>query len=390
MGCCASASAIPPPQAQRRRLSVSNVEDEKNGGGGGGESGTTEEDDRGMLAQLNKEDIISMVAAVEKKATTNGRRFSVGTVMDMGKNSFSNKLFKQQGDASDDQAGLGFTCRKGLKPESANQDSYSILYVEDEFRIYGVYDGHGKQGHDVSQFVKENMQKLIVTDKAFRTPDMPQSLHNNFVQIQSLISTLDAQKSLSATMSGTTATVAIHDLVAKTLTVSHVADSSAVLARHTDASKKKLEAIQLTIDHKPNLPKERARIEAAGGIVRFDGYANHRVYSRSGRYPGLNMSRCLGDLAGHKDAGCSCVPDVSVRPIDDSDHFLLVCSDGVWEFITPDEAVAIVDPYGPDKAMEAANQLASEAWKRWIQEEGGAVVDDITVVLAYLNVKTPE
>ena len=32
------------------------------------------------------------------------------------------------------------------------------------------------------------------------------------------------------------------------------------------------------------------------------------------------------------------------------------------------------------EAMEAATELAKEAWDRWIKEEGGQVVDDITVV----------
>ena len=35
-------------------------------------------------------------------------------------------------------------------------------------------------------------------------------------------------------------------------------------------------------------------IEKAGGRVVFDGYANHRVYAKNARYPGLNMSRCIG------------------------------------------------------------------------------------------------
>jgi len=119
--------------------------------------------------------------------------------------------------------------------------------------------------------------------------------------------------------------------------------------------------------------------------VVFDGYANHRVYAKNGRYPGLNMSRCLGDLMGHSDAGCSCEPDVSERKLNPLDHVLLLCSDGVWEFITAQEAVDLVNQFDSSRAMVAAERLAKWAWDRWIQEEGGAVVDDITVVLVYLQ-----
>merc|ERR1712113_257687 len=97
--------------------------------------------------------------------------------------------------------------------------------------------------------------------------------------------------------------------------------------------KSKLNGVQMTRDHKPDLKDERARIEKAGGRVVFDGYANHRIYAKNGRYPGLNMSRCLGDLMGHADAGCSAEPEISTRELTPTDHILLVCSDGVWEFM---------------------------------------------------------
>ena len=43
----------------------------------------------------------------------------------------------------------------------------------------------------------------------------------------------------------------------------------------------------------------------------------------------LNMSRCLGDLLGHSDAGCSAEPEVCERMVSPLDHILFVCSDGV-------------------------------------------------------------
>ncbi|CAK0896915.1 unnamed protein product [Prorocentrum cordatum] len=81
------------------------------------------------------------------------------------------------------------------------------------------------------------------------------------------------------------------------------------------------------------------------------------------------MSRCLGDLMGHSDCGLSCEPEVKVLELSADDTALLICSDGVWEFITPDEAVGIVSEFEPAKAMAAAERLAKEAWDRWIREE---------------------
>ena len=53
----------------------------------------------------------------------------------------------------------------------------------------------------------------------------------------------------------------------------------------------------VTKDHKPNMKGERERIEKSGAKIGFDG-TNHRVYAKDSRYPGLNMSRCLGDTLG--------------------------------------------------------------------------------------------
>lgn len=361
---------------QRRRLSVGEVNEDQ----GGADAQATEED-RGLITGLAQEDVIKML-----DDGMGVRKFSLGSATDQGKTSFANKSMQTLGDDVDPvTSALGYTCRKGLKPESPNQDSWSVLKVDGNFSIYGVYDGHGKKVHDVSNFVKENLPKLIIRDQRFKTEEMQTMLKENFRRVQSLIGTMDRTKKLSAQMSGTTATVAIHDHEKNTLTIAHVADSTCVLGTYTDSTKKMLKGTALTRDHKPNLKDERARIEKAGGRVVFDGYANHRVYAKNARYPGLNMSRCLGDLLGHQDAGCSCEPEVSERKVDPLDHVLLLCSDGVWEFITPDEGVKIVAEFPPGKAMQAADKLAKEAWDRWIREEGGAVVDDITVVLIYLT-----
>jgi serine/threonine protein phosphatase PrpC len=230
------------------------------------------------------------------------------------------------------------------------------------------------------------MPKILVKDQRFKTDDMKPMMMDTFKKMQSLIAHQDRNKKISAQMSGTTCTVSIHDHLAKKLLVAHVADSTCVLGSYVqEGGKRKLKGKALTRDHKPDLPDEKARIIKAGGRVVFDGYSNHRVYAKAGRYPGLNMSRCLGDLLGHSDAGCSAEPEVTEIQLGDDDYVLLLCSDGVWEFITPEEAVTMVAQYDRSKAMQAADYLAKQAWDRWIHEEGGAVVDDITVVIIYLQ-----
>jgi serine/threonine protein phosphatase PrpC len=359
----------------RRRLSVGHVD--QAGGNGAAEDS---EVDRGLIGELNEKNIMEMLQ------DQGDRKFSIGSNTDQGKTSFAAKTVQEMGEKMDPSTEcIGFTCRKGLKPESPNQDSWSVLKLGD-FSIYGVYDGHGKKGHDVSNFVKENMPKIIVRDQRFKSDDqaMTAMMQETFKKIQSLIAQQDRTKKLEAQMAGTTATVVIHNHDANSILVSHVADSTCVMGSRVGG---KLKGKALTRDHKPDLKDEKARILKAGGRVVFDGYANHRVYAKNGRYPGLNMSRCLGDLLGHADAGCSAEPEISAIALTPQDEILLLCSDGVWEFITPQDAVEIVGAYSKEKAMDAANDLAKQAWDRWIHEEGGAVVDDITVVLIHLQKK---
>jgi len=384
MGCNASSDKSAQVPKDRRRLSVGQVENPETNSSGA----EAVESDRGTIQALSAENLLNFVTEVE-----GGRKFSIGSQTDAGKTSFANKDIKHEGkDKNDANIGLGFTCRKGLKPESPNQDSWMVLTVESDFSIYGVFDGHGSKGHDVSEFVKNNLPKLMIKDSRFesgrlRDEDMKALCIENFKRVQSLIATCDQMKKMEAKLAGTTCTVCLHDHKNQKMHVAHVADSTAVLGKFKEGSKdvKDLEGDTLTRDHKPDLKDERARIEKAGGRVVFDGYANHRVYAKNARYPGLNMSRCLGDLMAHSDCGVSCEPEVKTVNLTENDYVLLLCSDGVWEFIEPGEAVKFVSQYPPAQAQTAADRLAKEAWDRWIKEEGGAVVDDITVVIVYLQ-----
>lgn len=352
---------------------------------GGPAASDSFEEDRGLISALNSTSVLKILEDTQQDAAS-GRKFSIGSQTDQSKTTFANKSIAHIGDKVDPvQLGLGYTCRKGLKPESPNQDSFMVLNVDSDFSIYGVFDGHGKHGHDISNYVKDVLPKLILRDPRFKTNEMPAMLMDVFKKVQSLLALADRMKKLNAQMSGTTATVVVHDHREAKITVAHVADSTCVLGSHTDGSKAAQKGIALTRDHKPNLADERRRIEKAGGRVEWDSYANYRVYARNGHYPGLNMSRCLGDLMGHADAGCSCEPEICERQLGPEDHVLLVCSDGVWEFITPQEAVEMVSMQGLGGPMSSADTLAKEAWDRWIREEENSVVDDITVILVLLG-----
>merc|ERR1712232_1554165 len=129
---------------------------------------------------------------------------------------------------------------------------------------------------------------------------------------------------------------------------------------------------------------ERERIENSKppGRVVFDGYYNHRVFAQNGHYPGLNMSRAFGDIIAHKEAGLSAEPDIAVLDLttagrNDCGMSLLLCTDGVWEFIECKEAAEITAPKQVTKSVE---DLAKESWDRWMKDSDHEISDDITVI----------
>ena len=57
--------------------------------------------------------------------------------------------------------------------------------------------------------------------------------------------------------------------------------------------------------------------------------------------PGLNVSRSLGDIIAHS-AGVSAQPEFTHTKLDKKDLFLILATDGVWEWTSSQEAVDIV------------------------------------------------
>eukprot|EP00931_Biecheleriopsis_adriatica_P076381 TRINITY_DN50091_c0_g1_i1.p1 TRINITY_DN50091_c0_g1~~TRINITY_DN50091_c0_g1_i1.p1 ORF type:complete len:563 (-),score=96.93 TRINITY_DN50091_c0_g1_i1:128-1816(-) len=377
-----STSGSPPAGVEpaRRRLSVGRADDAE---------GILKHDMSAIAAefsQLREEDIFKMLDSV-----SGGCKHSLLSVRDLGKTSFANKqmqICSSEGEQFDPAAQqVGFTCRKGLKPDSPNQDSWSMVRVAGNFSIYGVYDGHGRHGHDVADLVQESLTRLLIKDSRLKSdfPSRTDMLKEGFAKVQQFLTALDGQTGVDCNLSGTSCSLVIHDHQLRKLTVAHVADCKVVLLSYTDESRKTLRATNLTRNHTPDLKDERDRILKAGGRVVFDGYVSHRVYAKHGRYPGLNMSRSLGDLLGHSDAGVICEPEVLERQVDPLDHCLLLCSDGVWEFMTNDEAMRIISTCQPSEFCLAAEKLAKASWDHWIREESGDVVDDITAVLVHLQ-----
>ncbi|PHJ20071.1 protein phosphatase 2c domain-containing protein [Cystoisospora suis] len=99
---------------------------------------------------------------------------------------------------------------------------------------------------------------------------------------------------------------------------------------------------RLTSDHKPNRSDEKSRIERHGGSVIDLGCP--RVMAGSVDMA-LAVSRCLGDFALKEVSEHIIIatPEVSTRRLTpERDAFVIIASDGLWDVLTDDDAVSIV------------------------------------------------
>lgn len=188
--------------------------------------------------------------------------------------------------------------------------------------------------------------------------------------------------------SGTTACVAL--VTDDNITTSNVGDSRCVLARRLKRidDTDELISINLTTDHNPDAECEYKRITASGGYVTIpkDKGFSARVWTNEACTEiGLAMARSIGDRA-LRNFGVICDPEVKTYEIHkNEDDFMILGSDGIWEFITSEEAVFIVAKHIKERgATNACEHLVREAASRWRKEEGD-YRDDITAIVVDLK-----
>lgn len=282
------------------------------------------------------------------------------------------------------ELGLVFSCLKGCKGASdkgPNQDNFSVTRLKDGTDIYCCMDGHGPNGHFSSERSVRVVPYYIAKSEHFPN-DMEKCLEEAYLKAQTDGLGHSVENSYDVQASGTTAVTVVRR--GDTMWTAHAGDSRVVMGSEND---KKLHFA--TVDHKPEDAEERKRIEESGGEVRSfkydDGWVVHRIFVKDRDYPGLCMSRSLGD-ACMKDHGVIAKPTVSKVPLNMSGKpFLVLASDGVWEFLESDWVVkALVKKLPVDGPTRCVHKLAREAKRRWKQEEGD-YCDDITCLLVMLK-----
>ena len=289
-------------------------------------------------------------------------------------------------------------CKKGYSGpgiKKTNQDNFFIynnFNNNSNYAYLGVCDGHGLLGQDISTYLAnnlpQNMNKKFISENISNISNIHISqlssiFHDVFIETNI---SLNSDERIDSSYSGSTCVSIL--FTPNRLCCINVGDSRCILGKYSEKEKKFIPKI-LSRDHKPSEPDEMLRIKESGGLIEScrDKFGNfvgpERVWLNNLEGPGLAMSRSFGDEIGH-NIGIIVDPEILEHFFEKEDKFIILASDGIWEFISNEEVVDIVKDYYLENNIEGAiEHLYNEASKRWIMEE--EVIDDITVIIIFLN-----
>lgn len=213
------------------------------------------------------------------------------------------------------------------------------------FRAYAaVFDGHN--GASAAEHAADRLHHVLATENALRTctgegppataiqeeERVAAALVHSFEAVDREIMT---RCRVEGTKGGATGLVVLR--IGNQLYAAHCGDTRAVMSRNG-------EALRLTEDHKPNLPRERKRVEGLGGRVDFARCWRVIVEPGDGRpASGLAVSRSFGDPDFKEPLHLvTATPDVIRERLLPGDEFVILASDGLWDVLTDSEACAVV------------------------------------------------
>lgn len=303
-----------------------------------------------------------------------------------------------------------YVSQRGYYPHAlnkANQDSYVIcenILGEENTHLFGIFDGHGEYGDLCSHYsatqVPFYLEKALLegTPKgvsAFSGQQMKDLYTKAFTEANKALHSSPIDDSLSGT---TGITVVMHG---STLYVANVGDSRAILATEDDNGK--LVYAPLSSDQTPYRKDERERTKLMGArIMTLEQIEGHeplhenwgeesgdsidevgdppRIWDSSLERPGCAFTRSLGDMVAEQ-VGVNAVPEILTWDLTPKDKFIVIASDGVFEFLTSQAVVEILSKF--EDPVKGAKHVIAESYRLWLTYDERT--DDISMIVIHLR-----
>jgi serine/threonine protein phosphatase PrpC len=281
-----------------------------------------------------------------------------------------------QGGLGEGRPGVGGAQLDGYASHArkSNQDRMQLWHTRHGLLI-AMADGHGQHGSSVSAFVQAQLPEPQAPLTSADLDGYVRGVHDALLRSE-----------VDCMLSGCTLTLVWIGKPSQenNLLAAWVGDTRAVLLsvdHRWRLWRRGLRSSSLTDDHRVDVDTERERILGCGGVVAQYGDAGpQRVWMPNFKYPGLALSRTIGDTIAHSLGVCA-IPQTRSVKLTDADRYVLVATDGLWEFVSPRRAAGIV--HRSRNAEDAANQLVECARRMWQRVEHDAR-DDISVFIVDL------
>ncbi|ETV92210.1 hypothetical protein H310_13443 [Aphanomyces invadans] len=242
---------------------------------------------------------------------------------------------------------VGIACTQGTR--AYMEDRHVVNQLFENVALVAVFDGHN--GAWAAEFASTRLSALLTTNDQLKSygserPIPPDAIESIYTILKTAFLQLD-REILSYTVEHGRrdgATVALVLVFSDFVFAANVGDSRVVLVRrqhpslHTNAATYVVE--RLSIDHKPHVAAEKARIVNAGGNVVFSGCWRVTHPKSTLR---LAVSRSLGDhqLKNVPSSSPLNTPLALVSAVPHIRHFarsggdiLVIASDGLWDRVT--------------------------------------------------------
>jgi len=256
--------------------------------------------------------------------------------------------------------------------------------------LFIVCDGHGRDGHGVSQEVLNSLIYELEDQDDMMEQEPGTTLANAFISCNDHLQSMCNHEEIDTFNSGACAVLAY--MQRSSLWVASTGDCRAILG--TQMQSGELQTHPLSVDHNVDHPMERVRLEMHGATVREaqvdeDGeMMPGKLYStpECDMGPGLSVSRALGDLSA-SDLGVIPHPQIVYHKATADDRYLVLATDGVWTFLESVDVMGTVHKTykSGGRALDACKLIIARAARAWQQHEGTNYRDDITVIVVYVQ-----
>jgi serine/threonine protein phosphatase PrpC len=210
--------------------------------------------------------------------------------------------------------------------------------------FFCILDGHG--GAEVAAHAKANLPKIL--QKCFK--DTPAAPYETILSqsIDKLSKQLLEQERFHC---GSTLCGVLIDRLTREFFTINIGDSRAYTVHRTLKDKgEEWELTQLTVDHKLSHEGERERVRTAGGLM------NNRVGGQ------ILVTRAIGDF-NFQQYGLIYTPDIKRHKLD-REKYLMIGSDGVWDFVDASTVVAVLNDPSVTGSASLTKALVNEALKK--------------------------